>query len=77
MDGIPVAVEGATFEDALTEFVHALREYAEDWSTSHQLQQATNHRDNARLVQAVNEIDADELRERICRAIGYRSSTDR
>lgn len=66
---------GTTFESALTQFVHSLREYAADWTASPRLQQATNHRDNAGLVQAVTEIDADELRVRICRAIGYHSST--
>lgn len=73
----PVAVEGHSFEDALTRFVHDLREYADDWTASPQLQKATNHRDNARLVQAITDINDDELRQRVCRAIGYQSSTIR
>lgn len=31
--GIPVAAGGETFDEAVTETVDALREYAEDWGT--------------------------------------------
>ena len=50
--GVPVAADGATFVEALTEMVDALREYAEDWQE--RLLDAPNHRDNWGLVQLIS-----------------------
>ena len=58
--GLPVAADGATFEEALTEMVDALREYAEDWQDH--LLTAVNHQGNWGLVQLVSLSDDDELR---------------
>ncbi|WP_220387441.1 hypothetical protein [Microbacterium azadirachtae] len=51
MSGRPFVSEGATVDDALSDLVLSLREYAEDWEA--RLQQAPNHRDNWSLVQLV------------------------
>ncbi|MFI9451759.1 prevent-host-death protein [Amycolatopsis sp. NPDC052450] len=59
--GLPVAADGATFDEALTEMVDALREYAEDWQS--RLLDAPNHRDNWGLVQLISLSDDDQLRD--------------
>ncbi|RSN65871.1 prevent-host-death protein [Amycolatopsis sp. WAC 04182] len=59
--GLPVAADGATFDEALTEMVDALREYAEDWQA--RLLEAPNHRDNWGLVQLISLSDDDQLRD--------------
>lgn len=51
MSGRTFVSEGATVDDALSDLVLSLREYAEDWEA--RLQQAPNHRDNWSLVQLV------------------------
>jgi len=61
ISGVPVAADGATFDEALEEFVAALREYAEDWQGH--LGDAPNHRDNWSLVQLVSLSDDDQLKE--------------
>ena len=57
--GVPVAADGATFEDAIAEAVGALREYAEDWID--RLSGPPNHADNWGLVQLVALSTDDEL----------------
>lgn len=59
--GLPVAVDGATFDEAIAEMVDALREYADDWQE--RLLDAPNHRDNWGLVQLISFSDDDQLRE--------------
>lgn len=59
--GLPVAADGATFDEAITEMIDALREYAEDWQD--RLLDAPNHRDNWGLVQLISFSDDDQLRE--------------
>ncbi|MBE2998563.1 prevent-host-death protein [Nocardiopsis sp. HNM0947] len=59
--GLPVAADGATFGEALTEMVDALREYAEDWQDH--LLDAPNHRDNWGLVQMIGLSDDEQLRD--------------
>jgi predicted RNase H-like HicB family nuclease len=61
MPGLPVAADGATFDDAITEMIDALREYAEDWEGH--LLHAPNHRDNWGLVQLISYSDDDQLRD--------------
>lgn len=58
--GLPVAADGATFDEALTEMVDALREYAEDWQDH--LLDAPNHRENWGLVQLISLSDDEQLR---------------
>jgi predicted RNase H-like HicB family nuclease len=58
--GIPVAADGPTFDDAITDMVDALREYADDWQD--RLREAPNHRDNWALVQLVSLSDDAQLR---------------
>lgn len=58
--GLPVAADGATFDEALTEMVDALREYADEWQDD--LADAPNHRGNWGLVQMISLSDDDQLR---------------
>ena len=58
--GVPVAADGSTFDEAVTEMVDALREYAEDWQD--RLLDTPNHRDNWGLVQLVSLSDDAQLR---------------
>lgn len=57
--GLPVAADGATFDEAISEMVDALREYAEDWQD--RLSTAPNHRDNWGLVQLIGLSDDEQL----------------
>ncbi|MET0236016.1 MAG: prevent-host-death protein [Kibdelosporangium sp.] len=59
--GLPVAADGATFEEAITEMIASLREYAEDWQD--RLLDTPNHRDNWGLVQLIGLSDDAQLRE--------------
>jgi len=59
--GLPVAADGPTFDEAVTEMIDALREYATDWQE--RLLDAPNHRDNWGLVQLVSLSDDDQLRD--------------
>lgn len=49
--GLPVAADGATFDEAVVEMIDALREYAEDWQE--RLYSVPNHSDNWPLVHLV------------------------
>ncbi|RCV56964.1 type II toxin-antitoxin system HicB family antitoxin [Marinitenerispora sediminis] len=60
IDGLPVAADGATFEEAVVEMVDALREYAEDWQDH--LLDAVDHRENWGLVQLITLSDDQQLR---------------
>jgi hypothetical protein len=60
ISGLPIAADGATFDEAISEMVDALREYAQDWQV--RLLNAPNHRDNWGLVQLISLSDDDELR---------------
>lgn len=59
--GLPVAADGATFDEAVAEMIVALREYADDWQD--RLSDAPNHRNNWGLVQLVGLSDDAQLRE--------------
>ena len=59
--GLPVAADGAAFDEAIEEMVAALREYADDWQD--RLLDAPNHRDNWGLVQLISLSDDDQLRD--------------
>ncbi|WP_433437291.1 prevent-host-death protein [Nonomuraea sp. CA-141351] len=59
--GLPIAADGQTFNEAVSEMVDALREYAEDWQDH--LLDAPNHRENWGLVQLISLSDDDQLRE--------------
>jgi predicted RNase H-like HicB family nuclease len=59
--GLPVAADGASFDEALDEMIDALREYAEDWQE--RLLDAPNHRDNWGLVQLISFSDDRQLRD--------------
>ncbi|HEX5594599.1 MAG TPA: hypothetical protein VFX61_01045 [Micromonosporaceae bacterium] len=58
--GLPIAADGATFDEAIAEAVDALRDYAEDWQE--RLLDAPNHRNNWGLVQLISLSDDDQLR---------------
>lgn len=59
--GLPVAADGASFDEAVAEMVGALREYAEDWQDH--LLDAPNHRENWGLVQLISLSDDGQLRD--------------
>ncbi|MGH3192981.1 MAG: prevent-host-death protein [Streptosporangiaceae bacterium] len=59
--GLPVATDGGTFEEAITDMVDALREYAEDWQDH--LLHAPNHRENWGLIQLISLSSDEQLRE--------------
>jgi predicted RNase H-like HicB family nuclease len=59
--GLPIAADGATFDEAVTEMIDALREYAEDWQDH--LLDTPNHRDNWGLVQLISLSDDEQLRD--------------
>jgi len=59
--GLPVAADGATFDEAIVEMIDALREYAEDWQE--RLLDAPNHRNNWVLVQLISLSTDDQLRD--------------
>jgi predicted RNase H-like HicB family nuclease len=59
--GLPIAADGETFEEAITDMTSALREYAHDWQDH--LHGAPNHRGNWGLVQLISLSDDDQLRE--------------
>ncbi len=58
--GLPVAADGTSFDDAITEMIDALREYAEDWHS--EFFSAENHRDNWGIVQLISLTDDEQLR---------------
>ena len=51
LNGLPLAADGETFDEALDEMVDVLREYAQDWADH--LRHAPNHADNWGLVQMI------------------------
>jgi len=59
LPGFPVAADGATLEEALRDFVSALRDYADVWDD--RLHRAVNHQHAAALVQHVYVSDDAEL----------------
>jgi hypothetical protein len=59
--GLPVAADGATFDQAVVGMVEGLREYAEDWQDH--LIDVPHHRENWGLVQLVSLSNDDQLRE--------------
>jgi predicted RNase H-like HicB family nuclease len=58
---VPVAADGATFDEAVDEMALALREYVEDWVE--RLRTAPNHRANWALVQLVSLSSDEQLGE--------------
>ena len=59
LSGTPVAAEGGSLDEAVGEFVVALREYADDWEQ--RLHAAPNHRSNWVLVCFLGLMSDDEL----------------
>lgn len=59
--GLPVAADGASFDEAIHEMIDALREYAQDWQE--RLLNAPNHRGNWGLVHLISFSDDDQLRD--------------
>ena len=65
--GLPVAADGATFDQAVAEMVEGLREYAEDWQD--RLLDVPNHRENWGVVQLISLSNDDQLREWLVGAV--------
>lgn len=61
LPGLPIAADGATFDEAIEETIDALREYADDWQD--RLLDTPNHRANWGLVQMVVLSDDEQLRD--------------
>jgi len=61
LPGTPIAADGADLDEALDEFVSALREYAEDWVA--RLRFAPNHGQHWPLVQFVSLSSDAEIAE--------------
>lgn len=61
ISGLPVAADGATFDEAVAEMIDALRDYADDWQE--RLLDSPNHRENWGLVQLVSLSDDELLRD--------------
>lgn len=61
LPGLPIAADGATFDEAVDEMIVALREYAEDWQS--RLSHAPNHRENWGLVQMIALSSDEQLRD--------------
>ncbi len=61
LPGTPVAADGADLDEAVDEFVSALREYTEDWQA--RLRFAPNHRQHWPLVQFVSLASDADLAE--------------
>ena len=59
LPGHPVAADGSTLDEALRDFVHALRDYAAAWDD--RLHRAPNHQHAAALVQYVYVSDDEDL----------------
>jgi hypothetical protein len=59
LPGHPVAADGSTLDEALRDFVSALRDYADAWDD--RLYRAPNHQHAAALIQHVCVSDDDEL----------------
>jgi hypothetical protein len=59
--GLPIAADGATFDEAIVEMIDTLREYAEDWQE--RLLDTPNHKNNWALVQLISLSTDDQLRD--------------
>ena len=59
LPGVPVAADGVGFDEAVEEFVQALREYAEDWAE--RLHAVPNHARHWALIQFVGFSSDDQL----------------
>ena len=59
--GLPVAADGASFDEAVTEMIDALREYADDWQDH--LDNVPNHTNNWGLVNLIALSSDDQLRQ--------------
>jgi len=61
IQGLPLAAEGTTLEEATLDLIDALRDYAEDWEDH--LSTAPNHEGNWALVQIIEASTDEELAE--------------
>lgn len=61
IQGLPLAADGSTFDEAIDEMIDALREYADDWQD--RLLDAPNHRENWGIVQLIVLSDDKQLRD--------------
>ncbi|MDQ1053080.1 putative RNase H-like HicB family nuclease [Arthrobacter sp. SORGH_AS 212] len=60
LPGLPIAADGATYDEALDEAVLALRDYADAWTE--RLRLAPNHANNWGLVQLVEAATDERLK---------------
>jgi hypothetical protein len=67
--GLPVTAGGAAFDEAVTEMIDALREYAADWQE--RLADSPNHRQNWGLIQLISLSSDEQLHDWIVGAARY------
>lgn len=60
LPGLPIHGEGDTFDEAISDLIRALREYAEDWNDH--LLNAPNHRDNWDVAEIAELASDSQLR---------------
>ena len=60
LPGVPIHGDAETFEEAITDLIEALREYARDWNDD--LHAAPNHRRHGSLVELVELSSDSQLR---------------
>ncbi|MEX2279996.1 MAG: prevent-host-death protein [Acidimicrobiia bacterium] len=63
LPGVPVAADAGKFNDAVDDFIDAVREYADDWIADARLRQSPSHRENAPLVHFVHSSTDEDLRD--------------
>lgn len=68
LPGTPVAADGAALDEAIDDFVMALREYGEDWEE--RLHVAPNHKENWALVCFLNLVTDEELADWVTGRLG-------
>lgn len=59
--GVPAHGDAPTFDEAITDLIEALREYAEEWNDD--LYDVANHRQHRALVELVELSSDEQLRE--------------
>lgn len=68
LPGTPVAADATRFDEAVDDFVGALRDYVEDWIEDHDLRRTPSHRVNVGLVQLVSRLTEEQTRQWVLQA---------
>lgn len=60
--GAPVAADATIFDEAVADFIEALREYADDWVDDEGMHRGLSHYDNGPLVHFIQSSTDQHLR---------------